>query len=131
MRIKQSGLFGDAEHHAPGVEGDLQAAQHKRHAVFASTEVGVNPHASFGADLHGGREPGRTAHLASIVELKHQLDWPGKRSQKTTQAVLACWKELVQLVGVAQKLPPARHQHVLLAAWLIPIDLLHGLAPSL
>lgn len=71
MRIKQSGLFGDAEHHAPGVEGDLQAAQHKRHAVFARAKVGVYPHASFGADLHGGREPGRTAHLASIIELKH------------------------------------------------------------
>jgi hypothetical protein len=71
MRIKQSGLFGDAEHHAPGVEGDFQTSEHKRHAVLAGAEVGVNPHASFGADLHGGREPGRTAHLASIVELKH------------------------------------------------------------
>lgn len=53
MRIKQSGLFGDAEYHAPSVEGDFQAAQHKRHAVLAGAEVGVNPHASFGADLHG------------------------------------------------------------------------------
>ena len=78
MRIKQSGLFGNAEYHAPGVEGDLQAAQHKGHAVFAGAEVGVDPHASFGADLHGWREPGRTAYLASIVELKHELDWPGK-----------------------------------------------------
>lgn len=78
MRIKQSGLFGDAEHHAPGVESDFQAAQYKRHAVLAGAEVGVNPHAPLGADLHGRREPGRPTHFAAIVELKHQLDWPGK-----------------------------------------------------
>lgn len=69
MRIKQSGLFGDAEYHTPGVEGDLQAAQHKRHTVFAGTQVRVYPHATFGADLHGRGEPGRTAHLATVIEL--------------------------------------------------------------
>jgi len=64
-------LFGDAEYDAPGVESNFEAAQHKRHAVFAGAQVWVNPHTTFGANLHGGREPGRTAHLASIVELKH------------------------------------------------------------
>jgi len=52
MRIKQSGLFGDPEHHAPGVEGDFEAPQHKGHAVFAGAKVRVNPHPSFSADLH-------------------------------------------------------------------------------